>query len=454
MCIAEKIKKAIQTGEYVSGTKLPPERVLAEKLGVSRNTVRLAIEELIAETVLEAKARHGTYVAEGAWTSIGKRKSVDWPKYFKNRFEGLVFDDTPDISARYPEKDISFIKQFFQNVGIPEKEQHKLYSADAKQSHGSVSLRHAVAEHLKRYGITAEASNVLITSSTTQATHLLTTAFLGTGSNFYYEKGSYITLRGILKECGANTIRLPMDDEGLVIDKQGKQALSRKRAVLHIQPSNNHPTGITTSLKRREEIVKAFSAKGVPVIEMDSMIDIYAENKHPVPIKVLDCNNAVIFVGNMARVTSEDVSLSWVVADEYIINMLAALKNHKDKHANTMAQLITELSFTSGFYYEYMERFRKFLIERRDAYNEIMYKYLSNVAVWEPTRSSYYFWPEFNEDINIKMLHRNVKGMTFNPGYFYDPDDSRHISICTLAMPPEKFDWALSLLKKDMERKK
>ena len=51
-----QIARRIDAGELAPGDRLPSERWFGETLGVSRTTVRRAIEELIGEGVLEARA--------------------------------------------------------------------------------------------------------------------------------------------------------------------------------------------------------------------------------------------------------------------------------------------------------------------------------------------------------------------------------------------------------------
>jgi len=63
---AEQILEAIQKGVYAVGDKLPPERVLAEKMGVSRPLVREALSALQLVGLLESKAGDGTYVLKPA----------------------------------------------------------------------------------------------------------------------------------------------------------------------------------------------------------------------------------------------------------------------------------------------------------------------------------------------------------------------------------------------------
>ena len=62
--IAEQILEQIKSGEYQAGSKLPPERVIAEQMGVSRPSVREAVSALHIVGVLESRPGDGTYISE------------------------------------------------------------------------------------------------------------------------------------------------------------------------------------------------------------------------------------------------------------------------------------------------------------------------------------------------------------------------------------------------------
>jgi GntR family transcriptional regulator len=62
--VKEIIIQKINTGEYSSKQALPGERILMERFGVSRITIRQAIGDLVNEGVLYRKHGKGTYVAE------------------------------------------------------------------------------------------------------------------------------------------------------------------------------------------------------------------------------------------------------------------------------------------------------------------------------------------------------------------------------------------------------
>ena len=59
-----KIQEHIASGEYRAGSRLPPERELAEQFGVSRPTIREAMIALEAKGLLSVRAGSGNYVNE------------------------------------------------------------------------------------------------------------------------------------------------------------------------------------------------------------------------------------------------------------------------------------------------------------------------------------------------------------------------------------------------------
>src|SRR5436190_3745546 len=59
----ERVRKAILDRQLRGGIRLPSTRSIATELGISRNTVLTAFEQLIAEGYLQGKVGSGTFVA-------------------------------------------------------------------------------------------------------------------------------------------------------------------------------------------------------------------------------------------------------------------------------------------------------------------------------------------------------------------------------------------------------
>jgi GntR family transcriptional repressor for pyruvate dehydrogenase complex len=62
--VTEQITQSIRQGTYSVGDRLPPERVIAEQMGVSRPSVREAFSALQLVGVLESRPGDGTYVVK------------------------------------------------------------------------------------------------------------------------------------------------------------------------------------------------------------------------------------------------------------------------------------------------------------------------------------------------------------------------------------------------------
>lgn len=74
--VLQRLEKLIDDGEYPPGGRLPPERELAERFGVSRPTVREAIIALEALDRVEVKTGSGVYVLDTPKRSNGVDATV------------------------------------------------------------------------------------------------------------------------------------------------------------------------------------------------------------------------------------------------------------------------------------------------------------------------------------------------------------------------------------------
>ncbi|GHI00439.1 GntR family transcriptional regulator [Neobacillus kokaensis] len=62
--LKERLKEAIEAGRWTPGDKIPSENQLVDQFGVSRNTAKKAIEELVQEEILYRIQGKGTFVAK------------------------------------------------------------------------------------------------------------------------------------------------------------------------------------------------------------------------------------------------------------------------------------------------------------------------------------------------------------------------------------------------------
>lgn len=101
--IADKLQQRVANNVYVHSQKLPSEYELANDFGVSRLTVRKAIEHLVKQNVLVKRKGYGTYVMQDSKIQSGKGGLLSFSEtaklYNKTsqtellKFEKLVYDE-------------------------------------------------------------------------------------------------------------------------------------------------------------------------------------------------------------------------------------------------------------------------------------------------------------------------------------------------------------------------
>lgn len=81
--IVNYISRKISCGDWTIGSKLPPQRILAERFGVNRSTVVRALEELCSYGILEGTTGSGTTVTSNTWSLLMSTAPPDWGNYLK-----------------------------------------------------------------------------------------------------------------------------------------------------------------------------------------------------------------------------------------------------------------------------------------------------------------------------------------------------------------------------------
>lgn len=74
--IVEQIQELILDGTFQKGDKLPPERELTTKLGVSRSSLREALKALEVLGLIESKQGEGSYISNNVNSTILKSISI------------------------------------------------------------------------------------------------------------------------------------------------------------------------------------------------------------------------------------------------------------------------------------------------------------------------------------------------------------------------------------------
>jgi 2-aminoadipate transaminase len=225
------------------------------------------------------------------------------------------------------------------------------------ETEGYKPLRDMVARRISRYGIKADAENVLITTGSQQALDLIGKLLINAGDRVLVEAPTYLGALQAFSVYGAQYVSVPCDDQGLRTDLL-EPHLRFGPKFMYVLPNFQNPGGTTLSEDRRHTLVALANKYGIPIVEDDPYGQLRYEGEHLPSLVVLDRENAphddgytlgnVIYLSTFSKTLAPGLRLGWIVAPPEVIAKLVQLKQGADLHTSTFTQVVAYVTLPEG----------------------------------------------------------------------------------------------------------
>ena len=310
--LADEIKAEILSGKRAPGSVLPSERLMAQQLGVHRNTVAKAYNELEAEELIDARQGvgylvHAADAARSAKTgqnrsSIArkepKKKKVNWKARIKDEYQDMeiTFDD---LFQRFGNKAVISMGSGIASPGIYDKEElarvlSSLIAEEGKTQYfyspfkGDRMLRQKIVSLLSTKGVRATTGQIQILTETNQALDFVVMLLLKPGDTVIMEEPVSPDAYRAMELAGARIMTVPVDENGMDVDALERLVAEHEPELIYINSSFHDPTGTILSLERRKKVIEISNRWRIPIVEEDAASElVYAGEKLP-PIKAFD----------------------------------------------------------------------------------------------------------------------------------------------------------------------
>jgi GntR family transcriptional regulator, regulator for abcA and norABC len=437
--IADYIKFKISSGEWQIGFVIPPQRELSKILNVNRSTVVAALDELKAEGILEGRGKGGTKIVSNI-TPFLTNIQPNWQSYIE---EGIHM---PNFKTIKQINDLEFKGDYIrlstgeaspelfpqEKMGIILNEVSKnMPNLGYEGPNGMLYLRMQISNYLKKYGIKADPSCILIVSGALQAIQLITIGLLQPGATVFLENPSYMYSLQIFQSLGMRRSGIPMDEEGIMASLIPEYKKKNHSSILYTIPNFQNPTSTVMSQNRREELMKICQKEKLPIIEDDVYRELWVDTPPPNPIKSIDKNGLVLYVGSVSKTLSPGLRIGWIVGPEPVIERLSDIKMQSDYGSSSLSQLTVAKWMETGLYEEHLDTLRKQLYYRRQVALEYLEQYFSDIATWNIPAGGYYIWVTLKYKLGMyKLFHEACKmGILLYPGYIYDSNFNYSLRI-------------------------
>ncbi|AMQ71532.1 putative PLP-dependent transcriptional regulator [Bacillus velezensis UCMB5036] len=438
--IIQFIKEKIGNGEWPIGSKIPSQRTLAKHFEVNRSTVITALEELTADGLIEGRMGKGTVVTNNTWTLLAKNSAPDWDQYVTSGIQQPSQKIVQEINKSESNSDLIQLSkgelshEIFPLAVMKEimgKLSQNIEAFGYEEPKGYLPLREALSGYLRTIGIQASPSSILIVSGALQALQLISMGLLQRGSTVFLDQPSYLYSLHVFQSAGMKLTGVPMDNDGLLPEHIHMARGERGRAILYTNPCFHNPTGILMTKKRREEILAASENAQLPIIEDDIYRELWIDEIPPDPIKTIDKNGHVLYIGSLSKTLSPGLRIGWIVGPEPVIERLSDIKMQTDYGSSSLSQRVAAEWFTSGEYQQHLEQVRSQLKVRRQLIMSLLETNLKNVAAWNMPKGGFFVWVKILPPLSMKLLYTKAltKGILLNLGSIYAQEKGNYIRL-------------------------
>jgi GntR family transcriptional regulator/MocR family aminotransferase len=338
--IYRQLLEAVMDGRLRSGVQLPPTRELARRLAVSRNTVGVAYEQLVAEGVLVGRVGAGSFVCAETVRPVRARRAPPGAVHPRELWRSMPapagrsrvaapYDfslGTPD-SSLFP---FTSWRRLIASEFRSSNARHGTYGHPA----GHDGLRTAIARHVgTSRAVRADGRDVIVTSGAQQAFDLIGRVLLSERVCVAVEDPGYPQARLLFRSLGAHVVGVPVDSEGLNVD-----AIPGNARLVYVTPSHQFPLGTVMSLRRRTALLAWAERRGAVVIEDDYDTEFRFGGRPLDPLQSLDRTGRVIYVGSFSKVLLPTLRLGFLIAPASLQPALHAAKQLTDWHGELATQ--------------------------------------------------------------------------------------------------------------------
>ncbi|MDB5075436.1 MAG: Transcriptional regulatorGntR family domain Aspartate aminotransferase [Chloroflexi bacterium] len=426
--LAHHLRQLIRDGALPPGTQLPPQRSLAQQLGVNRSTIVAAYQELQADGLLQG--RHGGGSVVPTAIEVENADVFDWQDvldrgaFVHNRALAAEVAHARVLPGTISLAQGELAAELRPTATIQELYREAPFDAEwlgYEGMHGYQPLREAIAAQMTARGAPTEPENVLTLAGAQEGLSLICRCLLKPGDTVVVEAPSYLLTLGVLQMAGLRVLRAPVDYSGLIPSRLEELLVRNRVAMVFTVPNYQNPTGATLAQARRVALLDLCIRYRVPLVEDDVYGELGFTGQSPAPLQALDQGGHVIYLSSISKSVAPGLRIGWLIGESRLVNRLAEMKYQMHYGTGSVSQWVAQQWFQRGHHRDHLQQTRAALKIRSTVLAGELRRQFGAQLTWSEPQGGFHLWARVNAPISSTSLFRVAAraGVSIKPGSLY-----------------------------------
>lgn len=333
LSLVELLEEEIASGRLSPGTKLPPQRELADYLDINFTTVTRAFDICRSKGLIYGITGKGTFIAPHAAELV-----TIYEKSNRERFISMgyiaSFEQCNSIVAEAAKRVV--MKDYFQEL------------FEYSNWRGRPNQIAAARRWLDSYGVHVDDEHVSFVYGATNGLSIILASLFKPGDTIAVEEYTFANFMELARIYHIHLEPIPSDENGIIAEELERACRRSSIQGIYMVPNCSNPTTVCTSLKRRKELAKVISAYDLTVIEDDYTVDLPTEDLPPMFALLPE---QTCYLSGVSKILCTGLRVSFLAYGErYRSRLLNALYNMVMTTSSLDVEIISELIMSGDGY--------------------------------------------------------------------------------------------------------
>ncbi|NHN54680.1 PLP-dependent aminotransferase family protein [Calidifontibacter sp. DB0510] len=430
------------------GRRIPTQRELVARYGVSATTVARAVAAVAASGLIESQPGAGTFrSAKQAARNLGdtswQEAALDLDGSGSRDVDAIALGATvtaygpevADLNAGYLHPELQ------PTVALGRALSRAGRRTDAWQRPDPAGLPELRDHFAAQIGAGLSRHDLLVVAGGQAGLSLALRAVGMPGDPVVIESPTYPGTLAAAQAAGLRPVPVPVDAEGLRLDDLEQALVRTKARVIVVQPLFQNPTGVTLSVGRQRDLLELATQHGAFVIEDDFARQMAHADARPLPPPLIehDTVGTVLHLRSLTKVTSPNLRVAAIAARGPVLARLRAAHIVDAMFVPAPLQFTALELLTAASWQRTIRSLAGNLTERRSAALAAVTERLPQVEVPHVPRGGYHLWLRLPADRDPRQLAAValVHGVAVTPGsnYYATANPAPHLRLSYIGVP-------------------